>query len=119
MMKTLVRLAVLATASLGVAACGAQQQQQQQLTYDASLLAWARIDGRRVTGNPQLESGFAYAQTMCSNRALAAPIETNPIYYNPTPGNSAAYAMRSCMAEQGYVLLPRSALPPEPPATAG
>lgn len=92
---------------------GCQTAQQEEFL-------WVRTDGQVVTGNPALQARGELDRTICFGEVQKAAAGAPVVYYRGLAGAITAAAitnsqqrayvdiMKGCMAERGYVLVPRS-----------
>lgn len=114
------RLIVAAGLIAGAATLSACQTTQQSTSEE---MVWMRTDGKRMTGHQKLLAEYKVAATICEGETAKAAANMPPIYWRGLFGAMQAAAVQTenektlltvakgCMAEHGYILVPKSQLP--------
>ncbi|MQT13687.1 hypothetical protein [Segnochrobactrum spirostomi] len=115
------RLSVAAGIIVGAASLSACQTTQQ--SSDDYTQVFRRADGQKMGGNPKLLAEYEKAGTICDGRVAAAASNMQPIEAHGIIGalqisqiqaqnrETLMKVQAGCMAEQGYLVVPKSQLP--------
>ena len=106
------RILAIAIGALTLAGCATQPPPDP--------LVYVRTDGQKSLGNPALEQQYEIDKTICIGEGQKSAVVIAPIYYNGLYGaiqaaqiqnehrESLGDIMKGCMAQHGYVSVPRS-----------
>ncbi len=102
----MLRSLMIVLAFAGLAGCATQQE-----------MVWVRTDGQSGKANPVLTQQFRVDQTICQGDLQKANMSATPIYSpgligaigdDITRGQQDRDVARGCMAQRGYVQVPKS-----------